>query len=60
MSLFFVHWKHRVEGMNRMRQNIDMAKLTNVMGSLYADAMKGVASAAAAERARQGAISGRP
>ena len=43
MSLFFVHWKRRVEGMNRLRQSIDMAKLTNVMGSMYSDAMKGVA-----------------
>src|SRR5262249_2175268 len=60
MSLFFVHWKHRVDGMNRMRQTVDMNRLTSAMGSLYADAMKGVAAAAAAERGRQSAISGRP
>jgi hypothetical protein len=60
MSLFFVHWKHRVDGMNRLRQTIDMAKLTNTMGSMYSDAMKGVAAAGAAERARQSAISRRP
>jgi hypothetical protein len=60
MSLLFVHWKRQLEAMNRMRQTVDMAKLTNAMGSLYADAMKGVAAAAAAERGRQSAISGRP
>ncbi len=59
MNMFFVHWKRRVEGMNKLRQTINMTSLTNVMGSMYADAMKGVAAAGADERARQRAISGR-
>ncbi len=59
MGPFFTHWKHRVDAMNKMRQTMSMAQMQNVMGSLYSDAMKGVAAAGAAERARQGAISGR-
>ena len=58
MGLFFIHWKHRVDAMNRMRQTMSMAKIRTSWAA-FSDAMKGVASAGAAERARQGAISGR-
>ena len=52
MIHFYTHWKHRVDGMRRLRQTMDMAALTNVMGGMYKDAMKGAAIAAAQQGRR--------
>jgi hypothetical protein len=42
-----------------MRQAMTMNQLHNFMGSIYNDAMKGLAAAADAERARQSSVGGR-
>jgi hypothetical protein len=59
MNHFYDHWKHRVEGMRRMKQTMDMAALQNVMGNLYNGAMKGAAADAAMQRALQRGVGGR-
>ncbi len=60
MNHFYTHWKHHVDGLRKRQQTATMAALTNTMGGMYANAMKGAAADAAAQGARQSAISGRP
>jgi hypothetical protein len=59
MNHFFSHWKHRVDAMKRLQETLSMARLTNVMGSMYSDAMKGAANDAAMQRALQRGVGGR-
>ena len=59
MNHFYTHWKHHVDGLRKRQQTASMAALTNTMGSMYSNAMKGVAADAASEAARQRAINGR-
>jgi hypothetical protein len=59
MNHFYNHWKHHVDGLRKRQQTASMAALNNTMGSMYSSAMKGAAADAAAEGARQRAISGR-
>jgi hypothetical protein len=59
MNHFYLGWKHRVDGMRKMRQTMDMASLTNTMGNMYNSAMKGAAVDAAIQRGLQIGVGGR-
>jgi serine/threonine protein kinase len=58
MNHFYTHWKHHVDGLKKRQQTANMAALSNVMGNMYSNAMKGAAAAAAAEQGRQSIING--
>ena len=52
-------YRDRVKAFNRMQQDAQFSQLQNTMGNMWTNMMKGAAAEAAAERARQAAITGR-